>query len=63
MDEVEGIRVVAPERAIADGIEMGLDHRLIDQSIRNARGRGLLGPKGAQRLRDLARSRGMRARA
>ncbi len=38
----EGIRVVAPARAILDGIERHLDRRLIDQAIDAARRRGLV---------------------
>jgi hypothetical protein len=40
----EGIPVVAPAKAILDGIERHLDRRLINQAIDTARRQGLITP-------------------
>jgi len=55
-DEVsshEGIPIVTAERAIRGGVERALGWHLIDQAIRNARGRGLIDQATAKRLRAL----------
>lgn len=52
IEEVDGIPVVVPERAIRDGIADGVDPRLIDQAITTARRRGELDVTTEEALRE-----------
>ena len=51
IDSVEGIRVLAPQAAIAEAIATGLEANMAEQAIANARRRELIGELGAARLR------------
>ena len=51
LDEVDGIPVVAPARAIADGIDAALESTLVEQAIRTARERRLVTTKEERELR------------
>ena len=51
IDSVEGIRVLAPQAAIAEAIATGLEGKMVEQAIANARRRELIGELGAARLR------------
>jgi hypothetical protein len=52
VEEVDGIPVVIPERAILDGIADGIDPRLLDQAIATARRRGDIGLGTEEALRE-----------
>ena len=51
IDSVEGIRVLAPQAAIAEAIATGLEAKMVEQAIANARRQELIGEIGAARLR------------
>lgn len=51
VDEVDGVPVLGARRAVAEAIRAGLDDRLVEQAIDNARRRRLIGPTAEARLR------------
>ena len=62
IDSVEGIRVLAPQAAIAEAIATGLEGKMVEQAIANARRRELIGEIGAARLRVQLADRNARTR-
>ena len=50
---LEGLPIVTPAQAIADGIEIGLRRTLIDQAIETARREAMITRATAERLRTV----------
>ena len=62
IDSVEGIRVLAPQAAIAEAIATGIEANMAKQAIANARRQELIGEIGAARLRVQLADRNTRTR-
>ena len=60
IDQVDGIPVLTPQAAVEEGITNGLEGKMVEQAIANARRRELIGELTAARLRVQLADRNVR---